>query len=444
MAETFTLGGIHPAENKITAGKQIVDLPVPPVVTLPVIQHIGTPAKIIVKKGEKVKTGQLIASGEGFISANIHSSVTGTVRKVEKLLDSSGYKRMAVEIETAPDEWMEGIDIDPKLISDISLSTPEILVRIWEMGIVGLGGATFPSHVKMSFPRGKKVEYLIINGVECEPYLTGDHALMLEKGEEILTGIRIIMNAIGVSQAIIGIEINKADAIEHLRKIANKYPGIMIRELKVKYPQGSEKQLTKALTGREIPSGGLPVDVGAVVFNVGTMFAVYEAVQKNKPLIEKVVTVTGKSLRNPGNFRIRTGTHISELIEAAGGLPEDAGKIIAGGPMMGKALNSLGIPVTKGISGILILGENESGRKPVMNCIRCSRCVSVCPMGLEPYLLMALAERGMCELIEDCHVEDCMECGSCSYTCPANRPLLDYIRLGKARMRELKRKRKEK
>jgi len=433
MVETFTLGGIHPAENKITAGKKIIDLPLPPVVTLPALQHIGTPAKIIVKKGEKIKTGQIIASGEGFISANIHSSVTGTVRKVEKLLDSSGYKRMAVEIETTHDEWMEEIDTDTKLVSDISLSTPEILVKIWEMGIVGLGGATFPSHVKMAFPRGKKVEYLIINGVECEPYLTADHVLMLEKGEEILVGIRIIMNALGVRQAIVGIEINKADAIEHLRTIANKYPGIIIRELKVKYPQGSEKQLIKALIGREIPSEGLPVDVGAVVFNVGTMFAVYEAIQKSKPLIEKVVTVTGKSLRNPGNFRIRTGTHVSELIEAAGGLPEDAGKIIAGGTMMGKALNSLDVPVT-----------NESGRKPVMNCIRCSKCVSVCPMGLEPYLLMALAVKGMCELIEDCNVGDCMECGSCSYTCPANRPLLDYIRLGKARLRELKRKRKEK
>jgi len=385
MPETFTLGGIHPAENKITAGKQIINLPIPPVVTIPVLQHIGTPAKAIVKKGERVKTGQLIANGEGFISANIHASVTGIVSKVEKLIDSSGYKRMAIEIETTPDEWMEQIDHDLKLVSDISLTIPEIMVRIWESGIVGLGGATFPSHVKMTFPRGKKVELLIINGVECEPYLTADHALMLEKGEEILVGIRIVMTALGVKQAFIGIEINKADAIEYLQKISGKYPGILIRELKVKYPQGSEKQLIKALTGREIPSGGLPVDVGTVVFNVSTMFAVYEAVQKNKPLIDRVVTVTGKSLKNPGNFRTRIGTHVSELIRAAGGLPENAGKIIGGGPMMGKALNSLDVPVIKGTSGLLVLDDQESRRRPVMNCIRCARCISVCPVGLEPY-----------------------------------------------------------
>jgi electron transport complex protein RnfC len=351
---------------------------------------------------------------------------------------------MAVEIETTTDEWMEQIDHDLKPVLDISLTTPEIMVRIWESGVVGLGGATFPAHVKMAFPRGKKVELLIINGVECEPYLTADHALMLEKGEEIMVGIRIVMTALGVKQAFIGIEINKADAIDHLQKISGRYPGIFVRELKVRYPQGSEKQLIKALTGREIPSGGLPVDVGSVVFNVSTMFAVYEAVQKNKPLIDRVVTVTGKSLKNPGNFRTRIGTHVSELIKAAGGLPENAGKIIGGGPMMGKALNSFDVPVIKGTSGLLVLDDQESRRRPVMNCIRCSRCISVCPMGLEPYLLMTLAERRMCEFIEDCHIGDCMECGSCSYTCPANRPLLDYIRLGKARLRELKRKKKEK
>lgn len=443
VISTFHKGGIHPAENKLTAGKGIIGLPVPPVVTIPVLQHIGTPAKIVVKKGEKVKTGQLIANSEGFISANVHSSVTGTISKVEKSIDSSGYKRMAVEIESAPDEWMEGIDRDPELVSDITLTVPEILVRIWESGIVGLGGATFPSHVKMAFPRGKNIDYLLINGVECEPYLTADHILMLQKGEEILTGIRIIMNALDVKHAIVGIEINKADAIENLQKIADKYPGIEIRELKVKYPQGSEKQLIKALIGREIPSGHLPVDIGAIVFNVGTMFAVYEAIQKNKPLIERIITVTGKSLKNPGNFKTRIGTHVSELIKEAGGLPENTGKVIAGGPMMGKALNSLDVPVTKGTSGLLILEEEESRRKPVMNCIRCSKCISVCPMGLEPYLLMALAERRMCEFIEDCNIGDCMECGSCSYICPANRPLLDYIRLGKARLRELKRKEKK-
>jgi electron transport complex protein RnfC len=443
VLKTFNKGGIHPAENKITAGNPISDLPVPPIVILPVLQHIGTPAKALVKKGDKVKTGQMIAYSEGFISANIHSSVTGTVCRIEKLTDSSGYKRTAVEIETTNDEWMEEIDINPGLITDISLSTPEIMVKIWDKGIVGLGGATFPTHVKMAFPKGKKVEYLIINGSECEPYVTADHRLMLEKGEEILVGISIVKVAIGVEKAIVGIENNKPDAIENLRKISTKYPGITIQGLKAKYPQGSEKHLIKSLTGREVPSGGLPIDFGIVVFNIGTMFAIYEAVQKNKPLIERIVTVTGKSLKNPSNFRVRIGTPVSELIKAAGGLPDNASKIVAGGPMMGKALNTLDVPVTKGMSGLLVLDDTESKRKPVQNCIRCSRCITVCPMGIEPYLIMSMVEKEKCEFLDDCHINDCMECGSCSYICPANRPLLDYIRLGKARLKKQKQLQKE-
>jgi electron transport complex protein RnfC len=438
VLKTFNRGGIHPAENKITAGKHIIDLPVPRIAIIPLLQHIGTPAKAIVKKGDKVKTGQMIAFGEGYISANIHSSVTGTVTRIEKLTDTSGYKRTAIEIETTNDEWFEGINTNPDLQTEVSLSTPEILIKIWDTGIVGLGGATFPTHVKMAFPRGKKVEYMIINGAECEPYLTADHMLMLEKGEEILVGIRIVMSVIGIENAIVGIETNKDDAIEHLRKISTKYPGIRIQGLKVKYPQGSEKHLIKSLTGREVPSGGLPIDVGTVVFNIGTMYAVYEAVQKNKPLIERIVTVSGKSLKNPSNFRVRIGTPVSELIKAAGGLPDNASKIIAGGPMMGKSLNSLDVPVTKGMSGLLILDDSESKRKPVQNCIRCSKCISVCPMGLEPYLIMSMVEKEICEYLDDCHINDCMECGSCSYICPANRPLLDFIRLGKARLKRRK------
>jgi electron transport complex protein RnfC len=443
VLKTFNKGGIHPAENKITAGKPISNLPVPPIVILPVLQHIGTPAKPLVKKGDKVKTGQLIAYGEGFISANIHSSVTGTVSRVDKLTDSSGYKRTAIEIETASDEWMDEIDINPGLITDISLSAPEIMVRIWDKGIVGMGGATFPTHVKMAFPRGKKAEYLIINGAECEPYVTADHMLMLEKGEEILIGISIVKNVIGIEEAIVGIENNKSDGIENLRKISAKYPDITIQGLKVKYPQGSEKHLIKSITGRAVPSGGLPIDVGVVVFNIGTMFAVYEAVQKNKPLIERIVTVTGKSLKNPSNFRVRIGTPVSELIKAAGGLPDNASKIVAGGPMMGKALNTWDVPVTKGMSGLLVLDDTESKRKPVQNCIRCTRCVTVCPMRIEPYLIMSMVEKEKCEFLDDCHINDCMECGSCSYICPANRPLLDYIRLGKAKLKKHKQLQKE-
>ncbi|KPK81006.1 MAG: electron transporter RnfC [Bacteroides sp. SM23_62_1] len=443
MYKTFHKGGVHPAENKLTAESGIIDLPVPALVTIPVTQHIGAPARVVVKKGDNVKTGQIIGQGEGFVSSNIHSSVTGTVSKIEKFIDSSGYNRLAVEIETSDDEWVENIDLCKELIREITLPRPELLKKIQEAGIAGMGGATFPTHVKMFLPQGKTVDHLLVNGAECEPYLTSDHVLMLEKGEEILTGITIAMQVLGVTNAVIGIEKNKINAIGYLESHAAKYNGISIQGLKVKYPQGSEKQLVKSILKREVPSGGLPSDVGAVVFNVGTMFAIYEAVQKNKPLIDRIVTVTGRSLRSPSNFRVRIGTHMADLIKAAGGLPENTGKVIGGGPMMGKALNSLDVPVTKGTSGLLILEEKESRRKPIMNCIRCSKCVSVCPMGLEPYLLMILAERRFCELIEDCHIGDCMECGSCSYICPANRPLLDYIRLGKARLRELKRKKKE-
>jgi electron transport complex protein RnfC len=392
----------------------------------------------LVKKGDKVKTGQMIASGEGFIAANIHSSVTGTVTRVDKLTDASGYKRTAIEIETSSDEWMNDIDLNPGLVTDVGLSIPEIMVRIWDKGIVGMGGATFPTHVKMVFPRGTKAECLIINGAECEPYVTADHRLMLEKGEEIMIGISIVKSAIGIEKAIIGIENNKPDGIENLQRISSRFPGITVQGLKVKYPQGSEKHLIKSLIGRAVPSGGLPIDVGIVVFNIGTMFAVYEAVQKNKPLIERIVTVTGKSLKNPSNFRVRIGTPVSELIKAAGGFPDNASKIIAGGPMMGKALNTLDVPVTKGMSGLLVLDDIESKRKPVQNCIRCTRCVTVCPMGIEPYLIMSMVEKEKCEFLDDCHINDCMECGSCSYICPANRPLLDYIRLGKARLKKRK------
>jgi electron transport complex protein RnfC len=438
VLKTFRKGGIHPEENKITAGKPIADLPVPPIVILPLLQHIGTPAKVLVKKGDKVKTGQMIGYGEGFIAANIHASATGTVTRIDKFTDASGYKRMAVEIETAPDEWFADIDNSPDLLKDFISSLPEIRVRIWDKGVVGMGGATFPTHVKMAFPKGKKAGTLIINGAECEPYITADHRIMLENGEEVLIGIRLIMDAIGSEKAIIGIENNKQDAIENLSRLSDKYTGISVQGLKVKYPQGSEKHLIKSITGREVPSGGLPVDIDIVIFNVGTMFAVYEAVQKNKPLISRIVTVTGKSLKNPSNFRVRIGTPVSELIKAAGGLPENASKIIAGGPMMGKSLNSLDVPVTKGMSGLLVLDDEESKRKPVQNCIRCSRCVSVCPMGIEPYLIMTMVEKEKCEYLDDCHINDCMECGSCSYICPANRPLLDYIRLGKARLKRRK------
>ena len=346
-------------------------------------------------------------------------------------------------IEVNGDEWIDTVNLDSTLDKEIKLDGPEIINRITEAGIVGLGGATFPSHVKLTVPRGKKAEYLIINGVECEPYLTSDHALMLEKGEEILTGIQILKKALNVTIAYIGIENNKPDAIQEMQRLAASYEGIKVCALRVKYPQGGEKQLIKAITGREVPPGGLPVDVGVVAFNVGTVFAVYEAVQKNKPLVERIVTVTGKNVKQPANFKVRIGTSVEKLIEATGGLPDDTGKIIMGGPMMGKALGSIDVPVVKGTSGILLIPDEASNRAAVQPCIRCAKCVSVCPMGLEPYLLMPLSQLENFSRLEAEHIMDCIECGSCSYTCPANRPLLDYIRLGKSNVGKIIRTRKK-
>ncbi len=429
--KTFKLGGVHPEENKLSAGAAIEILPLPEKVFIPVSQSLGAPSKLIVEKGAVVKTGQLIAKGEAFISANVHSSVSGKVSRIEEVTDTSGYRRTAVVIDVEGDEWDEQIDCSKEVKAEITHSREEIVRKISEMGVVGLGGATFPSHVKLMVPEGKKAENLLINGVECEPYLTSDHRLMLERSREMLIGIQILMKGLDVKKAYIGIEKNKPDAIDHLEKLVAEYPGIEVVPLKVKYPQGGEKQLIKAITGREVPSGKLPIEVGCVVNNVGTALAVYEAVQKNKPLVERVVTVTGKSLEKPSNLLVRIGTPVSKLIEFAGGLPADTGKVINGGPMMGKALTSLEVPVVKGTSGILIMPEKESRRMPVVNCIRCARCISVCPMGLEPVLLAQLSENQMFETAEKERILDCIECGSCHFTCPAGRPLLDYLRLGK-------------
>ncbi len=441
MLKTFPIGGIHPPENKITAEKPIAHLPVPASVVIPVSQHIGAPAIPVVNKGDYVKTGQVLATSKGFVSSNIHSSVSGKINKIDQVSDSSGYKQTAILIDVEGDEWVETIDRSKDIVAEITLSSEEITERCLECGIVGLGGATFPSHVKLNVPEGKKCNILLINGVECEPYLTSDHSLMMEKGKEILIGITILMKALKVEKAMIGIENNKPDAISHLSDLAVSFNGITVHALKVKYPQGAEKQLIKALINREVPSGRLPIEVGAVVHNVGTAYAVYEAVQKNKPLFERVVTITGKSVRHPGNYLVRIGTPVSRLIEAAGGMPEDTGKIVNGGPMMGKALNNPEVPVVKGTSGIILFPHDESDRSDVNPCIRCAKCVSACALNLEPFLLMLLAEKGFFERAETEKITDCMECGSCSYTCPAGRPLLDYIRLGKSTVTRMVRER---
>ncbi|MDO5522769.1 MAG: electron transport complex subunit RsxC [Bacteroidia bacterium] len=442
MLKTFRIGGIHPKENKFSAGKAIQPIAIPAQVTIPLTQHIGAPCQPVVKKGDKVKVGTLIGKTVGFVSANIHSSVSGTVLKIDKVLDTSGYKRDAVFIKVEGDEWEEKIDRSKALVKECSLSSREIIDKISAAGIVGMGGATFPTHVKLIPPPGTKAEVLIINAVECEPYLTSDHQLMMEKTDEIMVGITLLMKAINVSKAVIGIENNKKDAIQKFTLAAKAFPGITVQALKVQYPQGGEKQLIDAVLRRQVPSGALPISVGAVVQNAGTAFAVYEAVQKNKPLVERVVTITGKDVKNPCNVLSRVGIPLNNLIDFAGGLPETTGKIVSGGPMMGKAIAGVEVPVTKGTSGVLIIPTLESKRNKMKDCIRCTKCVNVCPMGLNPTLLMNLTEYEVWDRAEKNRITDCIECGSCSYTCPSDRPLLDYIRLGKGKVMGIVRARK--
>ena len=432
MLKTFPKGGVHPPENKLTASKPIKGLAVPKVVYVPISQHIGIPAEIIVDRKDKVQIGQVIAKSGGFVSSNIHAPVSGTVTKLDKIVDTSGYKKQCIVIRTDAKDESNFKEVEYPLKKEITLTPEEIIKRISKFGIVGLGGATFPSHVKLNVKSDNKIDCLIINGVECEPYLTADHRLMLEKAEEILVGIQILMHALHVDRAIIGIENNKKDAISTFKKLASKESGIKIAALKVKYPQGSEKQLVRALLKREVPKNGLPLDVGVVVHNVGTIFAIYQAVQHNRPLMERVVTVTGKKLEQPSNFWVKIGTPISDLIDGVGGVPEGTRKIVSGGPMMGKAIKNTDVPVTKGTSGILLISEEEASRGEPKNCIRCGECVDVCPMGLEPHLLMNLSEKGMFDKAVQEDIQTCIECGSCSYVCPSHRPLLDYIRFGKS------------
>lgn len=433
--KTFRIGGVHPAENKLSAGKAIETLGLPKQAVFPLSQHIGAPALPIVKKGDLVKVGTKIAEAGGFVSAPIFSSVSGKVNKVDSVIDASGYRKPAIFIDVEGDEWEETIDRSNVLEAKCELTPEEIVTKIKNAGIVGMGGACFPTHVKLTPPPGCRAECVIINAVECEPYLTADHRLMLEKTDEILVGVSILMRAAKVSKAYIGIENNKPDAIQRMTEKATQYPGIEIVPLKVKYPQGGEKQLIDAVIGRQVPAPpAIPIHVGAVVQNVGTAYAVYEAVQKNKPLFERVVTVTGKSLKNPSNFLTRMGTPMSQLIEAAGGLPEDTGKVIGGGPMMGKALANTEVPVCKGSSGVLLMNDKEARRAEPQPCIRCAKCVGVCPMGLEPFLLATCSAKGDWERVEHEMIMSCIECGSCQFTCPSRRPMLDYIRLGKGKV----------
>ena len=440
---TFKIGGVHPHDNKqFSAHQPITECPLPKQAIIPLVQHIGAPTQAVVEVGAKVKVGELLAKAGGFVSANICSPVSGTVTKIGDWTDAWGAAGQAIFIDVQGDEWLPEIDRTPDLKQQCTLEPKEIIDKIAAAGIVGLGGACFPTHVKLLPPPGKKAEVLIVNGVECEPYLTCDHQLMLEHGEEIIIGIQILKKALGVERAIIGIENNKKDAIEHMSKLAKTHLGIEVQPLKLKYPQGGEKQLIDACIGRQVPSGALPIQVGAVVDNVATIYAVYEAVQKNKPLISRVMTVTGKNLAKPGNYSVRFGTPIEEVIALAGGVPVDTGKIIGGGPMMGRAMDHIeGMPANKRLSGLLFLPEAESIRPEEDNCIRCGKCVQACPMGLEPYLLQRLSQLEMWEECEKHDVMDCIDCGCCVYTCPAHRRLLDGIRPAKAKVGAILRER---
>ncbi len=437
--KTFPMGGVHPPENKLTADSPIQVLDPPDEVSILLGQHIGAPAEPVVQKGDKVKVGTLIGEGKAFISANVHSTVSGTVKRVDEALDAAGFRKPAVVIAVEGDEWEDDIDRSPDLVTEITATPEEIIDRIKAAGIVGMGGAAFPTNVKYMVPEGKQVDTLVINGVECEPYLTADHRLMLEHTDEILVGIEVLRKALRVDRAVVGIELNKPDAIEAMTQGAERFPNIEVYGLKVQYPQGAEKQLIKAILDREVPGGKLPLDVGCVVNNVGTALAAYHEIQKNRPLIDRVVTVTGTSLSNRGNFLIRIGTPFARAIEAAGGMTDDVAKVIAGGPMMGKAVPDLSVPVTKGTSGILLLTKAEAEQRETVPCIRCSKCVEVCPVGLEPYLLEKLARVEYWEQSDEHDVLDCIECGSCTYICPSNRPLLDYIKVSKVKVHEMRR-----
>lgn len=433
--KTFRIGGIHPEENKLTADTETVVAELPKQAAFPLSQHIGAPAKPVVKKGDHVKVGSLLAEAGGFVSAPVYSSVSGTVFKVDTVVDASGYRKPAIIVNVEGDEWEDTIDRSANIenIENHPELTPEEIVeRIKWAGITGMGGAGFPTFIKLMPPPGCKPECVILNGVECEPYITADYRLMMEHADEILTGLRLLMKAAKVEHGYIGIEENKPEAIKLLTEKSAMCKGIDIVPLKQKYPQGGEKQLVDAVINRQVPAPpAIPVSVGAIVQNVATAYAVYEAVMKRKPLFERYTTVTGKEMAKPGNFLVRMGTPARQLIDACGGLPVSDNKVLSGGPMMGKALISLDAPVMKGSNCITVISGRDAKRHKEGPCLRCAKCVDVCPMGLEPYLLATASALKMWDKAEEESITSCIECGSCQFTCPAYRPLLDNIRIGK-------------
>lgn len=432
--KTFSMGGVHPEANKFAHNQKVETFPLPDKAVVYMTQHLGAPAKPVVAVGDKVKVGQLVGEANGFVSANIHAPISGTVSKVDMIADITGYKKPAIVIDREGDEWMEDIDTSEDIIREIKMGKDEIIARMKDRGVVGLGGACFPTHIKYMLKPEQKCEFLIVNAAECEPYISTDNRVILERTEQCIIGIEIALIASGADQAIIGIEDNKPEAIAKLVEALKGHPKIKVQPLHIKYPQGAEKQLIKAITGRAVPNGALPISVGCIVNNITTMYVIYQAVQKNKPIIQAYTTVSGKSIpvEQCRNFRIRLGSPIKAIMDAVG-IPEDTGKIIAGGPMMGKAVANLDAYAGKGMSSLLFLNEEEAKRKPAGNCIRCGKCVQGCPMGLEPYKLHAFSELQRFDDCESYGIMNCIECGSCQYICPANRPILDFIRVGKAK-----------
>ncbi len=438
MVNFFSVKGVHPPENKHFSSDLELSSPVNPTeVKVPLQQHIGAPLEPVVNKGDEVQRGQKLGDSESFVSAPVHSPITGMVKNIEKVTVPSGDKVEAVIIERSQ-ENQEDTTFKEITLEDQSdnNSADDIRARVKEAGITGMGGAMFPTHVKLAVPEDKEIDHFILNGAECEPYLTVDHRIMVEKAEEVVQGFKFLMEAVEVEKGIIAIEENKPDAIEKMRELVSKESNIKVETLPTQYPQGGETVLIKTLLDREVPVEGLPLDVGVIVNNVATAAAVYEAVENNKPMLDRPLTITGRGVKEPGNYIVPIGTSFQEVIEAAGGLKGEVGKVVAGGPMLGNSLADLSAPVVKGTSGILVMRKEEVEDYDPDPCIKCARCVDACPCDLMPLNLSNFARKEKLEKLSEYKVRNCIECGSCSYICPAQRPLVHYIRLGKAQLNE--------